>query len=367
MIPLRSGVDYTADIPAYTVTTDIYYHVEAMDADNMIASSVTYNFWFLVPTADVLYVNEVGDDTLDYVDVLDSLSISGGYDVYDPAIQGAPDSTVLPSYSSVIWNGDWGYGTILTKESDGNVLYDYMLSGGNIFFNSDEILGLWDGWSDVDYVEGEFPYDVLKVNHIYNDVCYDSIYGVTGDTISDGIVAEMTFPVTNWNDEVDIDASATEIFTDASATTIRGLRWDDADNKVVFIPFMYVSLPKTDQITILGNALTWFGATIRFSSDDVKDTNIPMIFALSQNRPNPFNRKTNILYSIPSVANVSLKIYNAAGQLIKTLVDGTEEPGYKSVSWDGLDRNNKRVAQGVYFYKLSTGNFRATKKLLIVR
>jgi len=369
MIPLRSGVDYAADIPAYTVTTDIYYHVEAMDADSMIASSVTYNFWFLVPTADVLYVNESGSSDLDYMDVLDSLGISGGYDVYDPAVQGVPDATVLPSYSTLVWNGDCGYGTILTKESDGNVLYDYMISGGNIFFNSDEILGLWDGWSDVDYVEGEFPYDVLKVNHIYNDVCYDSVYGVTGDIISDGIIAEMTFPPTetNWNDEVGIDTSATEILTDILATTIRGLRWDDADNKVVFIPFMYVSLPKTDQITILGNALTWFGTTLRFSSDDVIDTDIPKIFALSQNRPNPFNRRTNILYSIPSVANVSLKIYNAAGQLIRTLVDGTEEPGYKSVSWDGLDRNNKRVAQGVYFYKLSTGNFRATKKLLIVR
>ena len=365
MTPTRSGVEYTANIPAYTVQTDIIYHVEAMDSDSSISSSVTYNFWFLVPTANVLYVNESYYPSLDYRDVLDSLAITGGYDVYETAVQGMPDSTVLPSYSSVVWNGDWGYGTILTKESAGNVLYDYMLSGGNIFFNSDEILGVWDGWANVDYVPGEFPYDVLKVTHIYNDICYDSVYGVTGDPISDGIIAGMTFPVTNWNDEVDIDASAIAIFTDAAATTIRGLRWDDANNKVVFIPFMYVSLPKSDQITVLGNVLTWFGTKFKFSSGDKGTT--PRVFALSQNSPNPCKGRTNIHYAIPKQTKVTLKIYNSVGQLVRTLVNGNEEPGYKTVLWNGLDKNNKRVAQGVYFYRLTAGNYRATKKLLIVR
>ncbi|MCK4585606.1 T9SS type A sorting domain-containing protein, partial [candidate division WOR-3 bacterium] len=304
---------------------------------------------------------------LDYRDVLDSLGIIGGYDIYEPAIYGIPDSTVLPSYSSVVWNGDWGYGTILTKESAGNVLYDYMVNGGNIFFGSDEILGLWDGWSNVSYSPGEFPYDVLKVTYIYNDINYDSVYGVTGDTISDGIIAGMTFPVTNWNDEVDIDASAIAIFTDAAATTIRGLRWDDANNKVVFIPFMYVSLPKNIQITVMRNVLTWFGIQTGISMDDNEGATIPRIFALSQNRPNPFNKRTTICYSIPRKTNVTLRIYNAAGQLVRTLVNGNEEPGYKNVIWNGLDKNNKRVAQGVYFYRLTAGSFIATKKVLVLR
>ncbi len=366
MTETKSGVEYSASIPAYASETDISYHVEAMDSDSLISSSVTYNFWFLVPTANVLYVNEAGDPQLDYMDVLDSLSISGGYDVYDPAVQGIPDATVLPSYATLIWNGDWGYGTILTKSSVGNVLYDYMLTGGNIFFNSDEILGLWDGWANVAYEPGEFPYDVLKVTYIYNDICYDSVYGITGDPITDGIIAEMTFPLTNWNDEVDIDTTATSIFTDAAATTCRGVRWSDSLNKVVFLPFMYVALPKSDQITVLGNVLTWFGTTFKFSSDD-KGINIPKVFAISQNSPNPFNERTNILYSIPKKTNVSLKIYNSAGQLVRTLVNGVEEPGYKTVYWDGLDRNQKRVAQGVYFYRLSADNFHATKKLLVLR
>jgi hypothetical protein len=360
---------YTGDIPVYTSQTDIVYYVESMDSDGNINKSDSYEFWFLAPSAFVLYVNESYYSVLDYRDALDSLSIpSGGYDVYDPGVQGAPDSTFvnyLSSYPVVIWNGDWGYNTMLTKSSSGNVLYEYMLNGGNIFFNSDEILGLWDGWADTTYVAGDFPYDVLMVDAVYNDICYDSVYGVTGDVISDGIIAEMTFPVTNWNDEVGILAGADSVFTDVAGATVRGVRWSDTDNKVIFLPFMFNALPKSDQITILGNALTWFGTKFKFSSDD-KET-LPRVFALSQNSPNPCGNMTRIQYSIPRKSNVKLNVYNAAGQLVKTLINGEEDPGYKTVIWNGLDKNNRKVAAGVYFYNLTAGNFRATKKLLIVR
>ncbi|MCK4576352.1 T9SS type A sorting domain-containing protein, partial [candidate division WOR-3 bacterium] len=115
------------------------------------------------------------------------------------------------------------------------------------------------------------------------------------------------------------------------------------------------------------NVLTWFGIQTGISTDEKGVENIPRIFSLSQNIPNPFNKRTTICYSIPRKTNVTLKIYNAAGQLVRTLVNGKEEPGYKNVIWNGLDRNNRRVAQGVYFYKLSAGNFRATKKVLVLR
>ncbi len=368
MTPLKRGVEYTANIPEYTEMTDILYHVEAMDSDSNVSSSATYEFWYLIPSsANVLYVNESYDPVLDYRDVFDSLGIIGGYDIYEPAIYGMPDSTVLPAYSAVIWNGDWGYWTILTKESAGNVLYDYMVNGGNIFFNSDEILGLWDSWSNVNYYPGEFPYDVLKVDHIYNDINYDYVYGVPGDTISSGINTGMSFPLTNWNDEVEILAIADSIFTDVSGSTIRGVKWEDANNKVVFIPFMYVSLPKSVQITVMRNVLTWFGIQTGISTDEKGVENIPRIFSLSQNIPNPFNKRTTICYSIPRKTHVTLRIYNAAGQLVRMIVNGIEEPGYKNVIWNGLDKNNKRVAQGVYFYRLTAGSFRATKKVLVLR
>jgi|GEM_PF-2484634 len=368
MVPVKKdSTQYTANIPAFTDKTDVIYYVKAMDSDSNVAHSETNEFWFLIPSANVLYVNESYAPALDYEDILDSLGISEGYNTYEPSLYGKPDSTVLPAYTAVLWNGDYGYNTILTKSSIENVLYDYMLRGGYIFFNSDEILGMWDNWNDVDYYPGEFPYDVLKVNHIYNDICYDSVYGVAGDTISDGIIAKETFPLNNWNDEVGILPSAIKIFTSASATNIRGDRWFDTSNKVVFLPFMYVSLSKSIQILVMRNVLTWFGIATGIFTEDREDTNIPTVFTLSQNRPNPFTKRTTIRYAIPKKTKVGLKIYNAAGQVVRILINGIEEPGYKTVSWDGLAQNNRKVAQGVYFYKFNAGDFRATKKMLVLR
>jgi hypothetical protein len=369
MTPVKSDTSvYTGSIPSYSQTTHIEYHVEAMDADSNCGSSDEIEFWCFVPSGVVFYVDESYDPVLDYENVLDTLNPVGGYDVYDPYVHGVFDSTLsslLASYSAVIWNGDWGYGTILTKESATNVLYDYFLAGGNIFFGSDEILGFWDMWSDTTYTPGEFPYDVLKVDYIYNDIMYDDVYGVTGDTISNGINANLTFPLTNWNDEVGILDSADSIFTDNSGSTIRGVKWEDANNKVVFIPFMYVSLPYQTQVTVMRRVLEWFGIQTGIAFEDTKE--VPRLFSLSQNRPNPFTSKTTIRYSLPKKTRVSLDIYDSSGRFIKTLVSGIEEPGYKSVVWNGRDRNNGWVAQGVYFYRLEAGDFRATKKILLLR
>ncbi len=355
---------YAADIPQYAQTTDIIYHVEAMGSDSTVCSSDSMRFLFLVP-ASVLYVNESYDAVLDYRDIFDSLSIVGGYEIYEPALHGVPDSTVLISFPAVIWNGDWGYGTILTKESSTNYLYDYLNQGGYFFFGSDEILGLWDGWMDVDYYPGEFPYDALAVSHIYNDICYDWIYGVAGDTISRGIDTQLNCPLTNWNDEIDIFPYAYEVFTDATGNDIRGVRWEDTDNKVVFFPFMYVCMPKHLQVVVMERILTWFGIGCSIAEQNSKE--LPKWYCLAQNIPNPCQGRAHISYAIPRECFVSLRIYNAAGQLVRTLVNGLEEPGRRTIVWNARDRHGRRVAQGVYFYRLEAGEYSSTRKLLLVK
>jgi flagellar hook assembly protein FlgD len=67
-------------------------------------------------------------------------------------------------------------------------------------------------------------------------------------------------------------------------------------------------------------------------------------------------------FDIPKASIVTLKVYNILGQEVATLVNGVEEPGYKSVSWDA-----RRVPSGVYFYRIQAGNYLKTKKLLLLR
>ena len=88
---------------------------------------------------------------------------------------------------------------------------------------------------------------------------------------------------------------------------------------------------------------------------------------LSQNYPNPYRHNTTISYAIPKSGKVSLKIYNIKGQLVKTLVNGHKEKGYYTEIWDGKNNNGKRLANGIYFYKIKIGSKSKVRKMLLLR
>ena len=91
-------------------------------------------------------------------------------------------------------------------------------------------------------------------------------------------------------------------------------------------------------------------------------TGLPKQYNLEQNYPNPFNPTTTITYALPQQSKVRLSIYNLLGQELLTLVDRSEEAGYKSVSFDA-----SALSSGVYFYRLEAGSFLQTKKLVLVK
>jgi hypothetical protein len=90
-------------------------------------------------------------------------------------------------------------------------------------------------------------------------------------------------------------------------------------------------------------------------------------WSLGQNSPNPWGASTEIAFEVASRARVSMRVFNVAGQLVRTLVDGEMEAGPHWVSWDGRDRAGRQVASGVYFYKMEAGPYKATNKMLLVR
>lgn len=96
---------------------------------------------------------------------------------------------------------------------------------------------------------------------------------------------------------------------------------------------------------------------------------LPTRYALYQNYPNPFNPATNIRYFVGDdcPVRVSLRIYNVAGQLVKTLVNDERPRGEYVQTWDGKNENNDDVASGVYFYKLRVSNYVETKKMVLLR
>jgi len=100
---------------------------------------------------------------------------------------------------------------------------------------------------------------------------------------------------------------------------------------------------------------------------------LPSEFVLFQNYPNPFNPTTFIKYDLPELSKVKLEIYNILGQKVVTLVDGVEQPGFKSVKWAGNNNNGGLLSSGMYIYRISAEGidsgkkFNNCKKMLLIK
>ncbi len=101
------------------------------------------------------------------------------------------------------------------------------------------------------------------------------------------------------------------------------------------------------------------------SSDDVTVT--PNAELLGQNYPNPFNPTTTIAYNMIEDGNVTIEVFNVRGQKVTTLINEHVEAGDHTLVWEGTNKSNQKVASGIYFYKMKSGNYSSTKKMILMK
>jgi hypothetical protein len=155
----------------------------------------------------------------------------------------------------------------------------------------------------------------------------------------EGIVANLIFEITDKNIE--------EINIEAVKTT-------KPDHELMFI------YQNRDGGQVVGQDVKYpefEGITVALSNT----TPLPTEYALSQNYPNPFNPTTTINFSLAQPGEYELSIFNVLGQTVETFT-GSSELGNVSVEWDASNR-----ASGVYFYKLTSGSYTDTKKMMLVK
>ena len=100
---------------------------------------------------------------------------------------------------------------------------------------------------------------------------------------------------------------------------------------------------------------------------DSNTTPVTGNIVMLSNYPNPFNPTTTISFDIANESDVSITVYNIKGQKVKKLINDQLTAGEHSVIWNGKDNNNKNVASGIYFYKISAGKSSAIKKMLLLK
>jgi hypothetical protein len=89
---------------------------------------------------------------------------------------------------------------------------------------------------------------------------------------------------------------------------------------------------------------------------------LPQAFSLSPNYPNPFNSSTTLRYSLPVQSSATIDIYDILGRKIQTLAEGIKPAGNYQIVWEARD-----IPSGAYFYRLTTGEFSQTRKMILVK
>jgi len=122
--------------------------------------------------------------------------------------------------------------------------------------------------------------------------------------------------------------------------------------------------PPIDRFEVAQDVFAWMS---NLTNDPFTGTPPPAKNTLAQNFPNPFNPSTTIKFDMKDKGIVTLKVYNVAGQLVRTLVNEVRPAGSYTEPWNGLNDRGSAVASGIYFYKMETNGFTATKKMVMLR
>ena len=111
----------------------------------------------------------------------------------------------------------------------------------------------------------------------------------------------------------------------------------------------------------------WFSRQVWTVGIRQNENEIPENFSLGQNFPNPFNPNTQISFALPKSSFVSMKIFDILGREVYTLVNERLNAGKYIVNWNGINYYGDNVASGIYIYRLESGNYIESKKMLLVK
>ena len=98
---------------------------------------------------------------------------------------------------------------------------------------------------------------------------------------------------------------------------------------------------------------------------DISDgDNLPISYKIHQNHPNPFNPVTTIRYDLPEDAMVNITVFDMMGRVVRTLVNGQQSAGYKSLLWNATNNSGQPISAGLYIYTIHAGEFNQTRKMI---
>ena len=361
------------------------YYVMAHDNDGNMGMSADGSFYgvdFVKTGAEILYMQDhyppydgYGPGAADSVLMANLDAIGVSYDKWDVGVDGLADFyAVLGDYAGILYAGvyDWN---LWPAASADHPLTQYVASGGNLFYTSEEVLGEYTGWEDLSFAAGHFVYDVLGVEWVGNDYNYAAVaaYDDGGAGLIDGLsdsaiyLDSLMFPLTGVSmaDLCDPVGYGTPdmlppIFLGLYAPP-NGYYAGSLNGTTAFLAFIVAQMPDDQQQILIGN---WMNTV---SIDNDVD-GLPLEFTLHQNYPNPFNPTTTLSFAIPMDSKVDLVVYNLLGQEVTRIFDHKlMRAGAHEIVWDGKDNFGNPVGTGLYVYRLNAADKSAVQKMMLLK
>jgi hypothetical protein len=289
-----------------------------------------------------------------YLSSLDTTGII--YGVWDNRKQ-----SVLPQlrdFTSLVWfTGDDSLTTLTQIERDS--LSAFLDRGGNLLLSSKN---LGQNVSDTalfynSYLKADFDTSSVAIANILS-------LGQNAPPLSHGNIdslAVSTLGTAGNNKSIDRMnplAGAQSVYQFKTIGGSSVIRCSTAVYKTVFssIPLEAVasnSAGKVSRTKFIARSLVWFGIPAFYKVEgEPEPGNYGTVAILGQAGPNPFTKTTSFQYSLPTNMKIALKVYNILGQEITTIFEGTQTAGTHSAQWQGLDKDGRKAANGIYLYRL---------------
>ncbi|MCB9057628.1 MAG: T9SS type A sorting domain-containing protein [Calditrichae bacterium] len=196
---------------------------------------------------------------------------------------------------------------------------------------------------------------------ILDAITYKDSLGVldTIKTVNTGFVSKLYGQYTDF-DKDGLEDIILPYQSVGDSITVTNSVWNEDSVKFIDTSYKIVN-PKRWSLRIIEGT--------KSTALEGKDVTVitPDDYKLNQNYPNPFNPTTNIEFYLPIKKNITLTIYNAMGQKVKTLVNGLMGKGNHTVQWDATNESGVKVATGMYIYELRFGNFKQSKRMMLVK
>jgi hypothetical protein len=310
---------------------------------------------------DMLVLDANNDEYESYIDSSVQRVYTGSYGIVsrNSLLSSSAD---ISHFYTIIWTA--GTTRPVFYPQDVTALQSYLEGGGNLLINGQDI------GSDIFKPNGQsqFAQDFYN-NYLHSVFVKDTangfyINGITGDPIGDGIsfVLYNTIHERSHDQISPFDADATPILqVGTSGSIIVGLKADASSYRVVYSSVGLEQMPAVVRDSITARSIRWLMENVVVGTDR-STNNQPGSFSLEQNYPNPFNPTTKIKYALPKASHTTLKVYDVLGNEVATLVNNEKQAGSYEVEF-----NASALSSGVYFYKLQSGGFIQTKKMIVLK